>query len=196
MMLYYHTKFGCKQTSSLEDRVEIVMFWFHKPSLWPWHWRQFSAWHSGTWCCITIHQVWHQNDLQFIRYHPDKHSLTFWTFAVTLILNAVIQFLNRTLQLIMLYYRCNFGCKQTNSLEDRVEIVIFGYISPHCDCKSFAQPSLVTSPLKDWLQDFNPVLQHFHQLFSCLYHSASIHRHPFQTSLFILGHTHPAYSFC
>ena len=33
---------------------------------------------------------------------------------------------------------------------------------------SFAQPSLVTSPLKDWLQDFNPVLQHFLQLFSFL----------------------------
>ena len=30
---------------------------------------------------------------------------------------------------------------------------------------SFAQPALVTSPLKDWLQVFNPVLQHFHQLF-------------------------------
>ena len=34
---------------------------------------------------------------------------------------------------------------------------------------SFAQPTLVTSPLKDWLWDFNPVLQHFHQLFSRLY---------------------------
>ena len=47
---------------------------------------------------------------------------------------------------------------------------------------SFAQPTLVTSPLKDWLQDFNPVLQHFHQLFSRLYRSASIRLHPF------LGH--------
>ena len=61
---------------------------------------------------------------------------------------------------------------------------------------SSAQPSLVTSPFKNWPQDFNSALQHFHQLFSCLYHLACIHRHPFQTSLFILGHTHPAYSFC
>ena len=61
---------------------------------------------------------------------------------------------------------------------------------------SFAQPTLVTSPLKDWLQYFSPVLQHFHQLFSSLYPSTSIRLHPFQTSLFILGHTHPAYSFC
>ena len=31
-----------------------------------------------------------------------------------------------------------------------------------------------------------------HQLFSCLYCSASIHLHHFQTPPFILGHTHPA----
>ena len=62
MMLYYQTMFGCKQTSSLEDRVENVIFWLFKPSLWPWHWRQrtnFSAWHSGSWLCITISNfVW------------------------------------------------------------------------------------------------------------------------------------------
>ena len=55
---------------------------------------------------------------------------------------------------------------------------------------SFVQPSLVTSPLEDWLQDFNPVLQHFHQLFSCQYCSASINLHRFQTPPFVLGHTH------
>ena len=61
---------------------------------------------------------------------------------------------------------------------------------------SFEQSSLVTSPLKDWLQDFNPVLQHFHQVFSCLYRPASIRLHPFQTPPFIFGHKHPPYSFC
>ena len=58
MMLYYQTVFGCKPTSSLEDTTEIVKFWLiYKPSLWPWHktqWTNFSAWHSGSWCCITI----------------------------------------------------------------------------------------------------------------------------------------------
>ena len=57
MMLYYQTKFVCKQTSGLEDIAEIVIFWLYKPLLWPWHWRQwtiFSAWHSGLCCCITI----------------------------------------------------------------------------------------------------------------------------------------------
>ena len=58
---------------------------------------------------------------------------------------------------------------------------------------AFAQPSLVTSPLKNWLQDFNPVLQLFHQLFSCLYRWTSIRLHPFQTLPFILGHMHSPY---
>ena len=38
------------------------------------------------------HQVWKQNVLWFRRYHPDKDSLTFLTFGVTLTLNAVIHF--------------------------------------------------------------------------------------------------------
>ena len=57
MMLYYQTKFSCKQTSSLEDIVKIVILWSYKPLLWPWHWTQwtnFPAWHSGLWCCMTI----------------------------------------------------------------------------------------------------------------------------------------------
>ena len=57
LMLYYQTKFACKWTSTLKDRVEIVLFWLRKPSMWPWNWRQwpnFSALHSGSWCCITI----------------------------------------------------------------------------------------------------------------------------------------------
>ena len=57
MMLYYQTKFGSKLTSSLEDATELLIFWWYKPLLWPWHWTQwtsFSARHSGLWCCITI----------------------------------------------------------------------------------------------------------------------------------------------
>ena len=57
MMLYYQTKFGCKPTSSWKDTTEIVIVWLYKPSLWPWHWTQwttFSAGHSGLWLCIAI----------------------------------------------------------------------------------------------------------------------------------------------
>ena len=52
------------------------------------------------------------------KYHPDKHSLTFLT-------SAVIQFFHRTLWFTMLYYQTKSGCKQTSSLEDIVEIVLF-----------------------------------------------------------------------
>ena len=54
-----------------------------------------------------------------------KHSLTFWTFTLTLTSNAVIPFFHWTLQLMMLYYQTKFGCKGTSSLENVVEIVIF-----------------------------------------------------------------------
>ena len=63
-------------------------------------------------------------------YYLDKHSLTYWTFAVTLTLNVVIQFFHRTLQLMMLNYQTRFGCKWTSSLEDIVEIVIFWLYKP------------------------------------------------------------------
>ena len=94
MMLYYQTKFGCKLTSSLEETTEIVIFWLYMPLLWSWYWTQWtylSAWNSGLWSCITIPGLV-TNVLWFRRYHPDKHSLTFWTFAVTLTLNTVIPF--------------------------------------------------------------------------------------------------------
>ena len=34
---------------------------------------------------------------------------------------------------MMLYYQTKFGCKQTSSLEDTTETVIFDYISSRCD---------------------------------------------------------------
>ena len=127
MMLYYQTKFGCERTSSLEDRVEIVLFWLYKPSLWPWIEDSEPIFLHDTLAhnAALQYQVWYQNDLRFRRYHPDKHSLTSWTFVMILTLNTVIQILHRTLWLMMLYYQCKFGCKQTSSLEDIEEIVIF-----------------------------------------------------------------------
>ena len=59
------------------------------------------------------------------KYHLDKHSPTFSTFPVTLILNAVILFFHRTLRLMMLYFQTKLGCKSTSSLENTTEIVIF-----------------------------------------------------------------------
>ena len=57
LMMYHQTKFGCQEINSSNNMVERVIFWLYKPSLWPWHWAQwanFSAWHFGLWCCITI----------------------------------------------------------------------------------------------------------------------------------------------
>ena len=76
------------------------------------------------------YQVWYQDDMWFRRNQPDKHSLTFWTYAVTLTLNTVNQFLHRTLQLMIFYSHTKFGCKWTSSLEDMVEIVIFWLYKP------------------------------------------------------------------
>ena len=67
---------------------------------------------------------------QFSKYHLDKHSLTFWTFAVTVTLNTVIPFSHRTLRLMMLYYQTKFSCKPTSSLEDTTKIVIFWLYKP------------------------------------------------------------------
>ena len=131
MMLYYQTKFGCKPTSDLEATTEIVIFWLYKPSLWPWNWTQwtnFSAWHSGLWCCIHTRF----GDQMFCGSEDIRTNIHchFKTFAVTLTLNTVIRFFHRTLQVMMLYYQNMFGCKQTSSLEDIVEIVIFWLYKP------------------------------------------------------------------
>ena len=103
-MLYYQIKFGCKRTSSLEDTTEIVIFRLYEPSLLPWHWIQwtnFSAYHL---MIIHHHTKFGKKKKKWLsssrdtrrtrsdtlgKYHQDKHLLTFWTFAVTLTLNAV-----------------------------------------------------------------------------------------------------------
>ena len=48
----YDAVLSNKQTSSLEDTVEIVITWLYKPSLCPWTWTQqtkFSVWYSASW---------------------------------------------------------------------------------------------------------------------------------------------------
>ena len=80
------------------------------------------------------YQVWRQNVLCFRRYCPDKYSLTFWTFSVTLTLNAVIPFSHRTLRLMMLYKQTKCDCKRTRSLQDRIlKKSCFDYIGPRSD---------------------------------------------------------------
>ena len=88
-----------------------------------------SAWLSGSWCCITIPNLVTKCSV-LRKYHPDKHSLTFWTFAVTLTLKAVIPFFHRMLWLAMLDYQTKSGSKPTSSSEDTTEIVVFWLYKP------------------------------------------------------------------
>ena len=117
MMMYYQTKFGCKQTSSLEDTRKIIIFWSYKSSLWPWHWKQwtnFYAWHSGFWCCISIPGL------------ATKCSVVWKITSGRTFTNINPIFP----QLTMLYYQTKFGCKWTSSLEDIVNIVMFWLYKP------------------------------------------------------------------
>ena len=49
------SKFGCKQTSSLEDIVEIVIYYLYNPSLWPWHWRKWTNFFCMTLWLMMLH---------------------------------------------------------------------------------------------------------------------------------------------
>ena len=137
MMPYYQTKFGCKTTSSLEDIVKIVTFWLYKSSLWPWHWKQWTnipAWHSGLWCCITIPGLATKcsvvqkilsrqtlTDISDLHCHLDLERSYSIFPQDTPAYDAVL--LNQT----------KFSCKRTSSLEDRIRIVFFFFLSPRCD---------------------------------------------------------------
>ena len=127
MMLYYQTTFGCKQTSSLEDIVEAVIFLLYRSALWPSWWRQWkknAAWHSGSWCYIISPSL--VKKYSVVKKISSRHTFTkIWTFAVTLTLNEVTKFSHRTLWLMKLYYKTKCGCKQTSSLAGIVQIVIF-----------------------------------------------------------------------
>ena len=70
------------------------------------------------------------NVLWFRKYHPDKQSLLFRTFTVTLTVNTEIALFNRTLEIMMLYYQTKFGCKSTSRLEDTTQIVMFWLDKP------------------------------------------------------------------
>ena len=39
LMMYHHTKFGCKRLKNSADLEETVKFWRFDPTLWPWPWR-------------------------------------------------------------------------------------------------------------------------------------------------------------
>ena len=76
------------------------------------------------------HQVWSQKVQRFGRYRQDKHSITIWTFAVTLTLNTAIQYSHQTFWLKMMYHQTKFGWKGISSSEDTVETQILVKCKP------------------------------------------------------------------
>ena len=126
-MMYNQTKFGCRPTSTLEDTTEIVIFWLYKPSLWPWHWTQwtnFSAWHSGLWCCITIPGL-------VTKYSVVQKILSGQIFTNILNLHCGhdLECSNPIFPQDIQAYDADHNqvcsCKQTSSWEDTVKRVIF-----------------------------------------------------------------------
>ena len=124
MMLYYRTKFVCKQSNSLEGIVKIVIFWLYKPLLWPWHWTQWtnsSAWHFGLWCCITIPGL--VTKCSVVQKISSRQTFTnILNLHCDLDLACSNPIFHRTLCLTMLYYQTKFGSKWTSSLEDIVKM--------------------------------------------------------------------------
>ena len=127
MMLYYQSKFGCKPIRSLEDTTEIAVFWLYKPLLWPWHWTQwtnFSAWHSGLWCCTTIPGL--ATKCSVILKILSRQTFTnILNLHCDLDLESSITIFQQDSLAYELYYQTRSGCKWTSSSEDIAKIVIF-----------------------------------------------------------------------
>ena len=124
MMMYHQTKFCCQGINSSENKR---IFWSYEPCC---HLDLEDSKDALAHDAASPYQIWKQNVLWFRKYRTDKHSLTFSTFVVTLTLNEVILFFNRTLRLMMLYYTTTFGCRRASSFEDIVEMVIFWLFKP------------------------------------------------------------------
>ena len=93
--------------------------------MWPqpwWEQNNIFARHSDSWWCITILCLATKgyNSSQGI-VSPDKHSMKFWIFAVTLTSNTATQYF----RFMVVYHRTKFGCKRIILSEDIVQTVIF-----------------------------------------------------------------------
>ena len=123
LMMYHQTKIGCHGINSSDNIIERVIFWLYEPLTLKIVTTTKCPHDSASWCCITIPNL--VTKCSWFREHrPDKHSLTFWTFVLTLNLNTVIPFF------MMLYYQTKFRCKPTSCLEDTTDIVIFWLYKP------------------------------------------------------------------
>ena len=97
--------------------------------------------------------------------------MLFWTFAVTVTLNAVIAFFNRTLWLMMLYCQTKFGCKRTSSLQEIVKIVmLIAGINCWLENRTHDQKIVSSNPGRSSGKIFFPRVKFVCWLIWCLFH--------------------------
>ena len=64
----------------------------------------------------SLYIIWLQMLQQFIKYHPMKHWMKFWTFTVTLTLNTELQSFHKTLKFLM-YHQTEFGWAKKSAVK-------------------------------------------------------------------------------
>lgn len=92
----------------------------------------------------------------------DKHSMKFWTSAVTLTLNAAIKSFHETFRSMMMYPQTKFSCKRI-STSGYTDITFWLYQSSLWPCKWNSKEIIYDTPSKGgispcqvWLQKVQP----------------------------------------
>ena len=123
LVVCHQTKSSCKRINSSDWKYIRSYF---DPSLWPCPWKQptnLYEWQSGSWWCTTISNlVVKGSAVQMI---SSGKPLTFWSSVVTLTLKTTIQFLHKTLRLMIMYHQTKFGSKRVSNSEDIVKPLVW-----------------------------------------------------------------------
>ena len=133
MMMYHPIKFDCRKINISVNIVETVILDYTSPhcDLKLEDGEPVLLHDTLAHDVASPYQVWSQNVLWFRKYHLDKHSPTFWTFTVTLILTETIQSFHKTIQRMMMCHQTKFSCKRISSPENISHN--FDYMFLHCD---------------------------------------------------------------
>ena len=116
-----NTKFSCKRSSTSEDITKAI-FWLSYAVILT---LKTTA-NKSFWKTIWLMMMRHDTKFGGKRFRNSEdivwtdNSLTFWNFAVTLTLKTAIQFLHKTLWLMIMYFQTKFGSKRMSSSEDTV----------------------------------------------------------------------------
>ena len=134
MMMCHQTMFSCKRISCSEDS-HILIIWSFTETL------TLKTANQCFWKTVWLMVMHYRTEFGSIRFSisedsisRDKQSLTFLNCAVNLTLNTTIQFLHKTLWLMIMYYETKFCSKRISNLEDNsTKLSYFDHTSPYCD---------------------------------------------------------------